>query len=623
MRVLVCLVDPGQPLNKDGLVVAWNAISFDEHVISVLDYIEDHSYRLRKKYLSFVHGFGEYEIKNKKIVEHLSEKRGYNLWWMSDIAAKSYLNSQAITDCIKLLALEEILSENDTDSVVIYANDNTSPVCDAIHSLCVNLDISYTYKIVGKKNKREYKKLLKRFQPEWLSVLRYLYRYLKSHKKIFNKKNMVWFSEGNSISFFSYLYHLDIKKSEKGEFYSKQWGRLPSILRDLGLTLNWVHHDWAIKSADTAQSWIEGFNSDPEQEGSHSLFENHLNTSLIVQAFLNYCRLYLKSFYLLNIRKAFQPIGSKVDFWPLLKRDWCVSLRGGAAMRNWLFVETVDNMLKTIPKQGLGLYVQENMYWERALLHGWRYHNHGNIIGTPIATINFWDLRYSEDSRTVKDINRSFALPLPDIVALHGPVAKEHYYNAGYPSKSTAEVEALRYLYLEEKIKSNSVAINNYKKDKIKILVLGEIKADSTLEILTIVQAAVVGKCDISITLKSHPVCPIDTDQLKKTGVLITDEPIEKILSIFDLVIVAGATSAAIDAYYAEVNIIVFLGKHELNLSPLRGFDDVKFVRTSYELESAIDFYSSENKKIRNMNYFFIGNDLSRWKSLIGRYVSI
>jgi hypothetical protein len=60
-----------------------------------------------------------------------------------------------------------------------------------------------------------------------------------------------------------------------------------------------------------------------------------------------------------------------------------------------------------------------------------------------------------------------------------------------------------------------------------------------------------------------------------------------------------------------------------LNLSPLRGFDDVKFVRTSYELESAIDFYSSENKKIRNMNYFFIGNDLSRWKYLVGRYVSI
>ena len=617
MRAVIWLDDSEPSLNKDSLVIAWNAVNLETRIISVLDYIEFHSLRLRKKYLSFIYEFGQHKINYKKIVEHLSEKRGYNLWWMSDIAAKSYLNSPTITDCIKLLALEEILYSNDVESVVVYGNDQTSPVYEAIHSLCINLDVSCTHQLVGEKQKKTYKESIQRFRPEWFSVLLYLYRYLKSHFKLFNKKNIAWFDGVESISFFSYLYHVDVEKCKKGEFYSRQWGNLPSALSGLGFTINWMHHDWAIKNANTAQSRIDGFNSDSGQQGNHALFENYLSASLIVRALNNYCRLYLKSFSLFSVRKAFQPIGSKVDFWPLLKRDWCVSLRGGTAMRNWLFIEAVDNMLKNIPKQGLGLYVQENMFWERALLHGWRYHGHGEIIGTSIATINFWDLRYFEDERTVKEIKEPLALPLPDIVALHGPVAKEHYSNADYPDEGTAEVEALRYLHLEQNKKMNVITKNNYKKDKINILVLGEINAVSTMEMLTAVQAAVVGKEDVSMTLKLHPVCPINIDKLEKTGLLISYDPIEEILPNYNLVIVSRATSAAIDAYYAEVNIIVFLGTNELNLSPLRGFEDVLFVRTSGELKTAIDSYSHKNQKNSNKNYFYIDKNLPRWKSLI------
>jgi hypothetical protein len=64
------------------------------------------------------------------------------------------------------------------------------------------------------------------------------------------------------------------------------------------------------------------------------------------------------------------------------------------------------------------------MYWERALLHEWKLHKHGTIIGVPNATINFWDLRYSEYKLLYNDTPCS--LPLPDKVALHGSMAKKN-----------------------------------------------------------------------------------------------------------------------------------------------------------------------------------------------------
>ena len=105
-----------------------------------------------------------------------------------------------------------------------------------------------------------------------------------------------------------------------------------------------------------------------------------------------------------NIRDAFKPKNSAIDFWPLLKKEWIVSVRGSTAIRNCMFIELIDKALKATTQQKLGLYLQENQFWEKALLHAWRIHGHGFIIGVPHASVNFWDLRYCDDVRSVFDL---------------------------------------------------------------------------------------------------------------------------------------------------------------------------------------------------------------------------
>ena len=56
-------------------------------------------------------------------------------------------------------------------------------------------------------------------------------------------------------------------------------------------------------------------------------------------------------------------------------------------------------------------------------------------------------------------------------------------------------------------------------------------------------------KENINITLKPHPNCPISITNYPNLKLKQTNESLEKILPKFDLVVVAGSSTSALDAY--------------------------------------------------------------------------
>jgi surface carbohydrate biosynthesis protein (TIGR04326 family) len=279
----------------------------------------------------------------------------------------------------------------------------------------------------------------------------------------------------------------------------------------------------------------------------------------------------------------------------------------------------VDKAIKNLPYQKNGLYLQENQFWEMALINAWRVNGHGTLIGVPHATVNFWDMRYANDKRTELRVDQ-FTQPKPDLVALHGPVAKNHFIEVGYPLSKTVEVEALRYL---------NIGTNKAEKVidpiKINILVVGELKTAITLEMLSAVLIAVECNEDIIVTFKPHPGSSISAAMINNPSVRITTEPIDHLIPISDIAIVSGSTSAAVDVYYSDINTIIHLGNDELNLSPLREFDDVTFTRSVEHLKMELSNYE-KNKlvKIRTQNFFWTESALPRWVTLIKKlgYIS-
>ena len=588
----------------------------------LFQYIEDNSKRLREKYISLIYEVGEYQLNGKSIVEHLSDHRGYNLWWMSKIYEKSQINSPQIVDCIKVLALEEILINNKIQEVFICGSTKNDQVTETIERICSNLNISCVHQTSDYPFNVRFKNYLRRLCPEVLSVSLWLFRYLKTHYSLRRRNKVNWFSGDQSIMFFSYFFALDVNKCMRGEFYSNQWSSLPKIFDSKGVNINWIHHFMVFEgmnSNKTALGWIERFNKNSKHQGIHAFFESHLSFLLILKFVKNYIIFFFKSFEITNINEAFRVKGSVVDLWPLLKNDWIVSLRGCTAARNLIFIELVDKAIRNLPYQKNGLYLQENQFWEMALINAWRVNGHGTLIGVPHATVNFWDMRYVNDKRTVRSDDQ-FAQPKPDLVALHGPVAKNHFIEAGYPSSKTVEVEALRYL---------NIGANKADKVidpiKINILVVGELKTTTTLEMLSDVLIAVECNEDMIVTFKPHPGSYISAAMINNPSVRIVTEPLDSLLPISDIAIVSGSTSAAVDVYYSGINTIIHLGSDELNLSPLRKFDDVTFTRSVENLKMQLSNYQKNKlEKSRTQNLFWTESVLPRWIILIKKlgYIS-
>ena len=83
-----------------------------------------------------------------------------------------------------------------------------------------------------------------------------------------------------------------------------------------------------------------------------------------------------------------------------------------------------------------------------------------------------------------------------------------------------------------------------------------------------------------------------------------------------DVTFTSNITSAAVDAYCLGVPVIQKLDGNEFNMSPLRGLDNVVYVRNSVELATALS-KTKQHKLAVTVPYFCLDNTLSRWRDVL------
>lgn len=622
--LVVWHTDQTPPTHNNASVYCWNGYAECQEYRSIAAYLEANAERLRAKYLALIYELGETEINGKRIVEHLEVGKGYNLWWMSSLAEKNYINTPRIVDCLKVFALEEILNISKPDNVLVYTDDKE--LLESIKALCAELGISCSLTRVNGAARTQigWRRWIP-FRPKPLSAVWWLLQHVRSYWGLRKKVKPDWFAGPGSIIFFSYFIHLIGERCARGEFSSAHWGKLLEYLTRKGLKINWIHHfmlSAVVKDVRTGISWKEAFNKNSQLQGNHAFFDEYLSPSIILKVCLKFISILVKSFTLINASKTFQPKGSVANLWHLLKNEWFASIRGATAMRNLLFIELIDAALKDLPRQKLGFYLQENLFWERALINAWRRYGHGKLVGVPSATVRFWDLRYFDDLRTISDQSMA-SQPLPDAVALNGSVARKTYLDAGYPVEDIVEVEALRYLYLagyQEAMlasKKNEARPAENSSSEIKAIILGDISFDVTEGMLRCIEGVGSQNKKMSFTLKVHPGQPMNVNNYNIPKLSETTLQLADSLFQFSLAIVAGSTSAALDAYLADLPVIVFLSGGGLNLSPLRGVAGVTFVSTQPEMSLALAAYDSTKPRSQKQDFFWLDQGLPRWRKLL------
>jgi surface carbohydrate biosynthesis protein (TIGR04326 family) len=612
------------PAHPDRLLY-WRLYDQSESASSIPRYLEDHADRLKRKYLAFIHDLGEYRVGEKSVVDHLDAGDGLSLWWMTLLAEKSPLKSPRIYDCLRLLALEEILLSNRPASLVLVSSDRA--LAQAISRLCQKLGIHFRFRRGDRSG--EHRTVLRRIYeaaPSWLQGLLSLRHSLRRWPlRRISAPN--WHSAADDLFICSYFIHLDRDRCSRGMFYSRHWEVLPNLLHDGGRHVNWMQLfliSQVVPDVETGIAWVESFNRDGTRQGLHLFLESYLTVARVVRALGRWVRLVCVKWRLRNVQSAFNVNGSHVWLWPMLRHDWHSSLSGPVALGNCLYLTLFDAALAAMPHQATGLYLCENQAWEKALLHAWRRHGHGEIIGVAHSTVPFWHLYYFDDPRSLR-ANGNCPMPLPDLLAVNGHAAWNVFADSSYPREKLVEVEALRYLYLARDPKEgrcrSPVSGECRAPGSLRMLVVGDMIPASMDNLLTLLdEAARLMSTEYEFMLKPHPGYAVDLRRFPGLKIKATARPLSELFDHYDVVLAANSTSAAVDAYVALLPVIVAVDGSGLNLSPLRGRQGAYFVSSARELlDSLQSVANGAAQDFRQDDFFFLSPDLHRWKRLLAR----
>jgi surface carbohydrate biosynthesis protein (TIGR04326 family) len=611
--------------NQDNNIICWRSYQKGMRVTSLPAYLEEHAERLRDKYLSFIHELGETVVNGKSLVEHMKVSGDFSFWWMSHLAEKSPFKSPRLYDCLRMLALEEVLSKKKPSHLYLISSDKL--VTKSISNLCKKLKINFSQKkdnfYINKLTAHNIYRSLPYALQGLISLRHVFIRWPLQHLK-----KPKWFSDNKSIFICSYFYHMDTNAGDKGEFYSRQWEGLPKFLNDNELKINWIHHfliSPGMPSVNKSLSWFKSFNRDSAIQGNHAFIESYLSYGIVLKVLKHWLRMNVVSLRLLGIRKFFITKDSSVDLWPILKHDWKISLIGSSAVNNFLWFELFDSAFRDMPHQEKGLYLWENQGWEAALVHAWKKNGHGSIIGVPHSTMRYWALNNFDDIRTLNSSNH-LSKPLPDYLAVNGQQAWNKFNEAAYPNERLIKVEALRYQYLisdrsigaDNKHQGVSSTIPGSKITPIRVLIIGDFSIKQTYKMLKCFENAqdLVDE-KIIVTVKPHPACQVNESDFPNLEFNVVDKPLADIMGDFDLAFSGNTTSGGLDAFLAGLATIVFIDDEEFNHSPLRDVDGVKFVANATELSLVMKNSKSKAPQPSVSDFFWLDIQFPRWRKAL------
>lgn len=622
---MIVLDHKEEPQEALGPVLCWQSYAEGSLVTSVPRYLESHAERLRAKYIAFVHDLGESRIAGKRVVDHLDIGDGFSFWWMTRVPEKSPFKSPRIFDCLRMMALEEILIERKPSDLTLDSSDRD--LAQAMRRLCQNLGINFAWRKRAKRDQQWCFRTLYRALPYALQGLISL-RNIAVRWRFRKLKELRWFSGDGAIFICSAFFNVDWIACAEGHFYARQWEALPNFLQQQGKRINWLHQylpDPGMPDIETTLGWTRQFNRDAHNQGYHAFLDTYLSWRVVRRVLTNWFSLNIVDWRLKNIDLAFKPEGSAVWLWPLLRNDWRNSLCGTAAVSNCLWVELFDAALSDLPHQKLGLYVWANQAWECALLRAWWRNGHGEIIGVPHSTTPFWLLDIYDDPRTLTSTQKC-AKPLPSRLALNGRMAWNALAGMGYPIDRLVAVEALRFQYLSS-IGSFRSRKTNYDRavgkypagaTPLNILILGDFTLTQSLKMLSCMKAALcLIDAEVCLTVKPHPVCQIGRENFPSLQFELTSRPLVEIVRDFDFAFCGNSTSAGLDALLAGLPVAIFLDDEDFNHSPLRGIASIGFVSNAEELAVMLRTGMRNESPPPVEEFFWLDNQLPRWRRLI------
>lgn len=583
------------------ITIDWNKNNNDN--ISLIDLIENEGLDYKKKYIKFVDSLSKY-----KGYENLNIDKQFNLWWMSILHEKNFYKSYNINYVLKLFALTEFIKIAKFEKIIIR---DVPKICKKqIKELEEIFGIGIT--VYYEKNdflRLRFKTFIPRIAQSFYTLTKY---YLKSFKFKNNVLKISSINTNKEKNFLIVNYLLNYNKDllEKGIYHSDYWGDLPTILKNKGYEVNWLHVFG--DNNNQLNEFIKKTNliSNNNNGEKHFFLENQFNFKIYFKVIFKYFKIVFKNYNLYFGSKNLNFKYNKINLWEIYKDEWRDSFFGSLLIKNILTFELFKKNYKILPKNHKCLYLHEGQGWEKSLIYNFK--SNSKIIGVIQSPIRFWDIKLYDYIINKNEIEKN-NIYFPDILAVNSEFGY-NMINDVKINKSIFKVEPLR-----SKILPAFKISKKFKDKKIKVLVLGGLYNDLTDELFRNIYEIINKNYQNKFLFKFrfHP------GYVNNNILNIND--LDNHLNIYeaiidnDIIIVTGDTSSSIDAYILKKKIIVYLGHKSLNINPLRNFEEIKFSRNIEDLKNEINFFSTSNnqKKLYLKQYYYKNKNLLKWKKLL------
>lgn len=576
--------------------VLWSERSLDDEILSIIDYIEEHSFEIKKNFCELIDNFNVFKINKKKVIDHLNIDESYSAFWCSDFYEKSFYKNPEIKNQIKLIALKKLIIDSKIDEVLLDINSSIDS--KSIKILCNSLKV----KLINN-NKLFYldfnfKYLILPFITS-IKFIKFIYFRL-SFKKIDWKKvkNII-----NKKIFFSYSIYSDNKLLKKGIQNSLYWD--PLIKQKLLSNTLWVNIYFHTKKSSLRKE-LKYYNEVNKIKNQHTIFlDELLDFKIFFKTFYYYFKLLINVYFLQSSIKKYIQFKKSCFLKYYYINYFNFSFLDISSLVSIYYYLILVKLKKNINNIDQIFYLFENQGWEKSL--NFVFSSEFKVIAVNHACIRNWDTRFVNDKNIKTECT-------PYYYATNGHDSYKKLIENKFKKKKTIILEALRYYNLIENINK----IRHYNLSSI--LIVSDVHKEGNQSLESILKN-ISGKRfeNYDFLLKEH--------LLKKTNFKVDIKIIKTKKNLYELksrsriAIVSSTTSAAVDLLLMGYQIIIPLNFTSLNFSPLKNYENVTFVsdysKINMILSQKLDkIKKNSNFKFKN-NFFKYSPNLDGWKKIL------
>ena len=619
------LLDETISWNGDSRVlVNWSGINVPKNQESLPLKVEETATKIKREYLKWIYDLGRFKLRGKTLISHLKLSDSFSFWWMTSIAEKSTYKSSSIYQVFKLRTLEQLYLERACHGLIYCGYDLN--LHRTLKQWCRSMGHPYhrhsSRKCEIKSDRTGLKNRARKF-PFWIQAIIYLLRrwFLKlRHLKPIKISSCAEKSNNNQITIVTYFPNIDLKKTKSGRFWSRYWESLHELLDKAPIKVNWIWLQQDSSEIDYKETikLQEICNQAGVNKYRHFLLEDFLSTAGFLKSLYLYSKLYFTGLLLKEARKAFCFPDSKLNFFPIMEYDWESSLFGHTALDAAMIISMYSTMAKELPEMRSVVYLLENHSWELALIASWKQHQENcKVIGfhhTPGARPLELKLYFDPNQFNETGIN---ILPLPDALAINGAINQKLIQDFGYPLDKFYSVEGLRSFNISGQygIAKNCIKDSN----RTLLVVTGFVSPETEFQLDLLNEANAFGGLTSysRVLIKPHPDLPIEKILREiKPGFKyeVVNQSLSELRSQTDVVYCANSTTVCVEAAWLGFPVIISSPINAMNLNPLFGFPGLNFISNpemlSKELQNPVPVNIPEE-------YFYLDEDLTRWKKLI------